>query len=194
MVSIIERFLIKSGLYWRAYGSHWFFYSGQILHWPLVSDQYCVSVSNLSKTRLSFLISLAENSNIITTPIYCRIMTWRVASTTVIINGRWTKFIWTSQNIGTLRYSWLHIYKHQYTSGPSQVGGPGGRSVNPISISTRGAHYPHPVLCAPQIFRPCDGPDSCVPNKRMVPSMVHDIIGATILHIIDHPPCKVWIL
>ena len=33
----------------------------------------------------------------------------------------------------------------------------GGRSVNPIS--TRGAHYPHPVLYAPpQIFRPCDGP------------------------------------
>ena len=31
-----------------------------------------------------------------------------------------------------------------------------GRSVNPIS--TRGAHYPHPVLLAPRIFRPCDGP------------------------------------
>ena len=33
----------------------------------------------------------------------------------------------------------------------------GGRSVD--HISTRGgAHYPHPVLQAPRIFRPCDGP------------------------------------
>ena len=32
-----------------------------------------------------------------------------------------------------------------------------GRSVNPIS--TTGAHYPHPVLQAPRIFRPCDGPE-----------------------------------
>ena len=31
-----------------------------------------------------------------------------------------------------------------------------GRSVNPIS--TRGVHYPHPVLHAHQIFRPCDDP------------------------------------
>ena len=32
-----------------------------------------------------------------------------------------------------------------------------GRSVNPIS--TRGAHYPHPVVYVPpRIFRPCDGP------------------------------------
>ena len=50
-------------------------------------------------------------------------------------------------------------------TGPSQAGGPGearapplfGRSVNPIS--TRGAHYPHPVLRAPPDFqtlrRPC---------------------------------------
>ena len=35
------------------------------------------------------------------------------------------------------------------------------RSANPIS--TRGAHYPHPVLCAPQIFGPCDGPDQQPP-------------------------------
>ena len=45
-------------------------------------------------------------------------------------------------------------------SGLSQAGGWGApvfdRSVNPIS--TRGAHYPHPVLQAPRIFRPCDGP------------------------------------
>ena len=33
-----------------------------------------------------------------------------------------------------------------------------GRSVNPPS--TRGTHYPHPVLLdLPRIFRPCDGPD-----------------------------------
>ena len=34
-----------------------------------------------------------------------------------------------------------------------------GRSVYPIS--TRGAHSPHPVLRAPRIFRPCDGPADC---------------------------------
>ena len=32
-----------------------------------------------------------------------------------------------------------------------------GRSVNPLS-TRGGAHYPHPVLQAPRIFRPCDGP------------------------------------
>ena len=82
-------------------------------------------------------------------------------------------------------------------AGLSQAGGLGGlgppifgRTVNPIS--TRGADYVHHSTTSlpPQIFRPCDGPDS----KRMVPSMVHDIMGATILHIIDNPPCKVWIL
>ena len=31
-----------------------------------------------------------------------------------------------------------------------------GRSVNPIS--TRGTHYPRPVLLTPRIFRPCEGP------------------------------------
>ena len=48
---------------------------------------------------------------------------------------------------------------------PVASGGAGGalaplvfeRPVNPNS--SRGAHYPHPVLQAPQIFRPCDGPD-----------------------------------
>ena len=63
----------------------------------------------------------------------------------------------------------IHICRSlKYMSGPSQVGGgasggtcppPFCRSANPIS--PRGAHYPHPVLCAPQIFRPCDGPACC---------------------------------
>ena len=49
-------------------------------------------------------------------------------------------------------------------TGPSQAGGPGGL-VPPHFLSDQltlsqpgGAHYPHPVLRAPQIFRPCDGP------------------------------------
>ena len=51
------------------------------------------------------------------------------------------------------------------TSGMQQVGGPGGHVplhflADQLTLSQpRGAHYPHPVLRAPQIFRPCDGPE-----------------------------------
>ena len=51
-----------------------------------------------------------------------------------------------------------------YYTGLSQKGGGGTqapsvfvRSTNPMS--TRGPHFPHPVLRAPRIFRPCDGPE-----------------------------------
>ena len=51
---------------------------------------------------------------------------------------------------------WIKTIYNKYKPGPSQVGGPGGgtlfgRSVNPISTKL-GAHYPHPVQCAPPRF------------------------------------------
>jgi hypothetical protein len=49
-------------------------------------------------------------------------------------------------------------------TGPSQEGGPEGH-VPPHFLADQltlsqpgGAHYPHQVLRAPGIFRPCDGP------------------------------------
>ena len=56
----------------------------------------------------------------------------------------------------------LQLNEVFWVTGLSQAGGGLAplvfcRSVNPIS--TTGAHYPHPVLQAPRIFRPCDGPE-----------------------------------
>ena len=55
--------------------------------------------------------------------------------------------------------------------------GGGGRSVNPIS-TRGGAHYLHPVLCPPQILRPCDGP---VTYAGFVTYFDHLVLGTKLL-------------
>ena len=61
----------------------------------------------------------------------------------------------------------LQVWRWSLDTGPSQAGGLGGLqppqfSVDQLTLSRPGGtHYPHQVLLAPRIFRPCDGPDVC---------------------------------
>ena len=85
-----------------------------------------------------------------------------------------------------------------YITGPSQAGGLGGLqppqflAKQLILSQPEGQIMPTTVLRAPRIFRPCDGPEQCLPSSPVHSYMINIVEGTMTGKARYNPPPSYW--